>query len=39
VWFVVGEHPGTAALVGGGIVLLVLTVHSLSGLRADKQSS
>ena len=39
VWLVVGEHPGTAALVGGGIVLLVLTVHSLSGLRADEQSS
>lgn len=32
-WFFVGERPGDAALVGGGIVILALAINHLIGLR------
>ena len=35
VWLVLDEHPGAAALVGGAIVLAVLSAHSVIGLRTD----
>lgn len=34
VWMVLGENPGALALVGGGILLVTLAVHALSGFRA-----
>ena len=33
VWVVLGEEPTTAALIGGGVVLATLALHSLWGLR------
>lgn len=33
VWLVLDEHPGTAALVGGAVVLTVLVAHTLLGVR------
>jgi drug/metabolite transporter (DMT)-like permease len=34
VWYVLGENPGPTAIMGGVIVLLVLTVSNILGLRA-----
>ena len=34
VWYVLGENPGPTAIIGGIIVLLVLTVSNIIGLRA-----
>jgi drug/metabolite transporter (DMT)-like permease len=33
VWYVLGENPGPTAIIGGIIVLLVLTVSNIIGLR------
>jgi len=33
VWVVLGEHPGRLALLGGGIVLTALAVHTMLDLR------
>ena len=33
VWAILGEHPGGRALLGGGIVLAALAIHSLLDLR------
>ncbi|MDC1255282.1 DMT family transporter [Paracoccaceae bacterium] len=33
VWYVLGENPGSTAIIGGIIVLLVLTVSNIIGLR------
>ncbi len=33
VWLVLGEIPGTHAIVGGGIVILALAVHSALAIR------
>lgn len=35
IWLVIGEVPGNGALVGGAVVILSLTVHSLLSLRAQ----
>ncbi len=34
IWLVIGERPATTALIGGPVVLLALTVHSLLSLRS-----
>jgi drug/metabolite transporter (DMT)-like permease len=36
VWLALGENPGPAALVGGGIVLATLTVHTLIDFRRER---
>lgn len=36
VWAVLGEHPGTMALIGGGIVLFALVVHTAVDRRKAK---
>ena len=36
VWYILGENPGSTAIVGGCIVLVVLTVSNILGLRASK---
>ena len=36
VWAFLGEHPGTSALVGGGIVLSALVVHTALDFRAAR---
>jgi drug/metabolite transporter (DMT)-like permease len=33
VWYVLGENPGSTAIIGGIIVLLVLTISNIIGLR------
>ncbi len=33
VWVLLGEHPGTAALIGGSVVLSALVLHQLLDLR------
>jgi drug/metabolite transporter (DMT)-like permease len=33
VWYLIGEDPGTHALIGGALVLLVLAVSNIIGLR------
>jgi drug/metabolite transporter (DMT)-like permease len=35
VWLVLDEHPGSAAIFGGAIVMVVLAAHSVVALRAD----
>jgi len=32
-WLVVGERPGTGALIGGAVVILALVINELFGLR------
>jgi drug/metabolite transporter (DMT)-like permease len=34
VWYVLGENPGSTAIIGGVIVLLVLTISNIVGLRS-----
>ena len=34
IWLVLGERPETTALIGGPVVLLALTAHSLMSLRS-----
>ena len=36
VWLVLDEHPTTAALIGGVVVLATLALHSLWGLRRQR---
>jgi drug/metabolite transporter (DMT)-like permease len=36
VWAVLGEHPGAMALIGGGIVLFALVVHTILDQRKVK---
>lgn len=38
IWLVIGEEPGTKALIGGIIVIGVLTIHSLLSLRAQARA-
>ncbi len=38
VWLIVGEQPSERALIGGLIIICVLTVNSLVGIRQNKQS-
>jgi drug/metabolite transporter (DMT)-like permease len=38
IWLVLGEEPGTKALIGGTIVISALTIHSLLSLRAQARS-
>ena len=33
VWLVLDEHPGTAAIIGGAIVIVTLAAHSVSALK------
>ena len=33
VWLVLGENPGVPALIGGGVILAALVVHTLGELR------
>jgi drug/metabolite transporter (DMT)-like permease len=34
VWLAFGENPGTAALLGGGLILAAVVWYMWSGLRA-----
>jgi drug/metabolite transporter (DMT)-like permease len=36
VWLGIGERPSNSALLGGGIVLMTLAVHSLVSLRKER---
>ncbi|NKB67577.1 MAG: EamA family transporter [Candidatus Latescibacteria bacterium] len=36
VWLALGEEPPGPTLVGGGLILATLTIHSLVGLRVSK---
>lgn len=38
IWWVIGEQPANAALIGGTIVILTLTVHSILGLRRQARA-
>lgn len=38
VWWVLSEHPGNQALIGGAIVLITLAVHSIMALRSQSGS-
>ncbi|WP_163336300.1 DMT family transporter [Desulfopila sp. IMCC35008] len=38
IWLVMGEEPGTNALIGGTVVIGALTVHSLLSLRVQARS-
>ena len=37
VWFAFAEEPTGASLVGGGIIILALGIHSWIGLRAERR--
>lgn len=37
VWIVIGESPGLAALVGGGVLMVTLGVHTMVGM-GDRES-
>lgn len=38
IWWVIGERPADAALVGGSVVIGALTLHSLLGLRMQART-
>lgn len=38
IWLVIGEKPAQAALIGGAVVITVLTVHSVLGLRSQARA-
>jgi drug/metabolite transporter (DMT)-like permease len=37
VWMALGEHPGNLALLGGGIILVTLSLHAYIGMRDSAQ--
>ena len=39
VWLVLHERPPTAAVLGGGLIIVVLAAHAFATLRAANQSS
>jgi drug/metabolite transporter (DMT)-like permease len=39
VWLVLDEYPGTAAIAGGSIVLIVLAAHSVVGLTIPSRAA
>jgi len=38
VWMVLGEEPESATLIGGGLVIITLILHSIIGYRQPKQT-
>lgn len=38
VWLAVGENPGTATIIGGGVVFAALIVHTLVEQRAERRN-
>lgn len=38
IWWIIGERPADAALIGGSVVIGALTLHSLLGLRQQARA-